>query len=126
MVGNFDVQVSVAVSDTSASGGVSTNRTATVLVPFIGYEFDWDEAFQNDQKACDQARENFWKATHLANRTRIRIPAPDPQSMHAWVSARQARLAGAAFQEAGRLKSIDPAAARDLLTILLRRIGLSE
>ena len=126
MVGNFDVQVSVAVSDASASGGVSTNRTAAVLVPFIGYEFDWDEHFQNDQKACDQARQNFWKATHPANRTRIRIPAPDPQTMHAWVSARQVRLAGAAFQEAGRLRPIDPAAARDLLTILLRRIGLPK
>jgi hypothetical protein len=126
MVGNFDVQVSVAVSDTSVSGGLNPNRTAAVLVPFIGYEFDWDQHFLNDQKACDEARMNFWKATHLANRTRIRIPAPDPQSMRAWVSARQARLAGAAFQEAARLKAIDPAAAQDLLTVLLRRIGLPK
>ena len=124
MVGNFDIQVSVTVSEEAASGGTGADRTATVLVPFIGYEFSWDQHFLNDEQACDKARTDFWKATHPANRARTRIPIPDPQPMPAWVSERDVRSVNAAFVEAARLHAIDPAAARELLTTLLRSIGV--
>ncbi len=124
MVGNFDVRVSVAVSEQDAPGGTGADRTATVVVPFIGYEFNWDEQFQQDEQACDKARSDFWKATNPANRTQTPVPIPDPQPMPAWVSARNVRLVNAAFVETALMRAIDPPAAEELLTTLLRRIGV--
>jgi hypothetical protein len=132
-VGNFDVTVSVATDETTATGGLGAARTAVVVVPFRGSDFEWDPQLARDQKRCDDAGDALWKFGHKATEKHPGPLDPGPlreidreylRTLGAWVSEETWNGARTALLKAARLQEEKPAVADGLRKIFLSGLGL--
>jgi hypothetical protein len=131
--GSFEVTVTVVTDETRATNATGGRRSASVVLPFHGLDFEWDSQFAEDQQACAQATESLWVREHLELALRIRGIDTGPlhaddiavlSRLGAIVSEDQHRAARVALRYVQLLQESHPAEAAHLRHSLLAGIGI--